>query len=56
MKTIYFFLLLCFVSCTNGELKRDEEAGRPIDAITDTNSITKDSLDIPDSSAQNVTH
>lgn len=57
MKTLAcVFLALLFISCNNSSLKQEERNKSSYESITDSNSIVKDSLNIPDSTTKTVNH
>jgi hypothetical protein len=57
MKTLACaFLALLFTSCNDSSLKQEERNKSSYEAITDSNSVVRDSLDIPDSTAKTVNH
>lgn len=57
MKTLICALAaLLFISCNNSGLKQEERNKSSYEAITDSNTVTGDSLNIPDSTTKSVTH
>ncbi|HEY0066912.1 MAG TPA: hypothetical protein VGB46_06110 [Flavisolibacter sp.] len=57
MKTLACaFLALLFISCSNSGLKQEERNKSSYEAITDSNSVVRDSLEIPDSTTKTVNH
>jgi hypothetical protein len=57
MKTLSFALLaLLFISCNDSSLKQEERNKSSYEAITDSNTVIRDSLEIPDSTTRTVNH
>lgn len=57
MKALPFALLaLLFISCNDSGLKQEERNKSSYEAITDSNTVTRDSLSIPDSTTKTVNH
>jgi hypothetical protein len=50
------FLALLLASCNDSSLKQEERNKSSYESITDSNSVVKDSLDIPDSTTKTVNH
>ena len=53
---VYIIAIAAITGCNNKSAETEEKADSSYNAITDTSTLTQDSLAVPDSNTQSLTH